>query len=197
MNATPTRLPTLSYDANDSEVIFETVAERVVVTVPDVDRYFDASNFVISHERVETGVGRRTFSGDEGQHLIVGEGNTARDVYHWVSSSTGLPGGLRVGLTVHRGPGTQSSLPHDFELDLEIGFEEVFYYLISGGHRNQAVQVGLGLWHDGRRTDSVWSVSDKSFSVIPMGYHPVLSEPLTTVSYVWAYICKWSHWEKA
>ena len=58
--------------------------------------------------------------------IVVGKGNTERDVYHYLK-----PGGpsptMRLGITVHRGEGTWSSLPHDFELNTEPGFEEIFF----------------------------------------------------------------------
>ncbi len=192
----PTALPNLSFTASESQVLFETKTERVTVSLPEGGQSFIASKFLITREDLVNSVTQK-FDGSQGQHLVVGEGNTTRDVYHWVSSANGKIGGIRAGLTVHQDVGTQSSLPHDFELNLELGFEEVFFYIINGGRRARAVQVGHGMWHDGRRADAVWPVVDRSFSVIPMGYHPVMAEPQTKVGYLWAYICKYPRWEKA
>lgn len=131
---------------------------------------------------------------DSAQHVVVGENHWQRDVYHYLR-----PGGpakqLRLGLTVHKGEGTMSSLPHHFELHPEPDFEEVFYYMIKGG-RARGIQVAEGMWHDGEPVDEVWPIEDNSFSTIPIGYHPVIAEPGAKVSYVWAYLAKYPRWEK-
>ena len=90
---------------------------------------------------------------------------------------------------------TWSSLPHPFENHSEPDFEEVFFYLLSGGSK-RALQVGRGLWADGSKVDAAWLVADRTFSVIPMGYHPLVAEPGVTASYVWAYLAKKKEWEK-
>lgn len=130
----------------------------------------------------------------DAHHLVVGEGNIQRDVYHYLKPDGPAPH-LRLGITRHRGYGTWSSLPHDFELRAEVGFEEVFFYLLEGGSRT-ALQVGRGVWCDGSRVDEVWKVRDHSWSTIPMGYHPVVGEPGVHVSYIWAYLAKKKEWEK-
>src|SRR3990167_7088709 len=99
----------------------------------DIDRVFFES------DDVET-----TISKNDAQHVVIGEyakhktdvtretttDNLTRDVYHFLR-----PGGpsktMRIGITHHRGYGTWSSLPHDFELAVEPGFEEVFFYMLS------------------------------------------------------------------
>lgn len=128
-------------------------------------------------------------------HIVVGESNWTRDVYHWLKPNEEAHLTLRLGLTVHKGNGTWSSLPHDFENHLEDGFEEVFFYLLEGGTK-KAIQVGRGVWADGKEVDAVWPVLDRTFSVIPMGYHPVVGEPKVGVSYIWAYLAKKKSWEK-
>ena len=70
------------------------------------------------HEGLETVVHR-----SDAHHIVVGDGNSERDVYHFLKPNGPAPQ-LRLGLTTHRGLGTWSSLPHDFELNLEPGFEE-------------------------------------------------------------------------
>jgi 5-deoxy-D-glucuronate isomerase len=102
---------------------------------------------------------------------------------------------MRLGITRHRGTGTWSSLPHDFELNTEPGFEEVFFHLLSG-ESQRAIQIGRGVWSDNTDVDSSWPVRDHTFSTIPMGYHPVVGEPGVSVSYVWVYLCKKASWEK-
>ena len=102
---------------------------------------------------------------------------------------------MRLGQTMHSGESTWSSLPHEFENYPENGFEEIFFYLLSGANK-KAIQVGRGLWTDGNPVNDVWSVEDRTFSIIPMGYHPVVGEPGVRVSYVWAYLAKKKEWEK-
>ena len=102
---------------------------------------------------------------------------------------------LRVGVTHHLGEGSWSSLPHKFENNLEKGFEELFFYLLKN-KPSQAIQVGKGVWHNFKKVDSAWKVNNKSFSQIPMGYHPVVGLPNVKVSYIWAYLAKYKRWEK-
>ena len=102
---------------------------------------------------------------------------------------------MRLGITVHRGDGTWSSLPHDFELNTEPGFEEVFFYILNGATK-RGIQVGKGVWHDNSPVDSAWPIIDQTFGTVPMGYHPVVGEPNVHVSYVWVYLAKKKSWEK-
>lgn len=127
--------------------------------------------------------------------IRIGEKNTERIVYHFIDKSLKPNNGLRSGLTIHLNPGQWSSLPHDFELNPESGFEEIFYYGLSGGQQ-QAVQIGRGKLHDMQSTDTCKIVTDRTYSVIPMGFHPVVGLPGVSVSYLWAYIAKYPHWEK-
>ncbi|MEK7145825.1 MAG: 5-deoxy-glucuronate isomerase [Patescibacteria group bacterium] len=126
--------------------------------------------------------------------ITVGENNWERTVLHFLKPGGPAPS-LRLGITHHNGLGTWSSLPHGFEENLEPGFEEVFFYLLEGGPK-KAFQVGRGVFHDMTPVDNIWPVTDRSWSCIPMGYHPVVGEPHVRVSYVWAYLVKQPHWEK-
>ncbi len=127
-------------------------------------------------------------------HVVVGKDNYERDVYHYLTPN-GPTKQLRLGITKHRGEGTWSSLPHKFEMNLEKNFEEVFFYILSGSTQ-RAVQIGIGMWPNGEEVKDVWMVSDRTFSSIPMGYHPVVGEVGVHVSYVWAYLAKHKRWEK-
>lgn len=128
--------------------------------------------------------------------LNIGEKTHKRDVFHFLLKGSNGDNQIRLGQTVHVGEGgTWSSLPHDFENYPEEGFEEVFFYLLTGGPQ-RAIQVGRGLWNDGEEVEDSWFVSDRSFSPIPMGYHPVVGEPGVQVSYIWAYLCIKEEWEK-
>ena len=135
-----------------------------------------------------------TIQNSEAKQVTVGEGNTLRDVYHYLKPGGPAPE-MRLGITKHRSIGTWSSLPHGFEKNLERDFEEVFFYLIEGENK-RAVQVGEGVWYDGSEVSTSWFVQDRSFSTIPMGYHPIVGEPGVKVHYIWVYLCKKKEWEK-
>lgn len=102
---------------------------------------------------------------------------------------------LRAGITYHLTEGGWSSLPHKFENNLETGFEEFFFYLLKNAPY-EAIQVGKGVWHNFKRINSAWKIRNKTFSQIPMGYHPVVGLPNVRVAYIWAYIAKHKRWEK-
>ncbi len=179
------RLDVLKVEGANSKLIFTTDKESAEV-------YLDGQDIskVVHRSNGEEAIVHNT----ECHHIVVGEGNSQRDVYHYLKPS-GPAQELRIGITKHRGIGTWSSLPHDFELNLEPGFEEVFFYLINGGKR-RAIQVGEGVWFDNSPVKDSWFVEDHTFGTIPMGYHPVVGEPGSTVHYVWAYVCKKYDWEK-
>lgn len=126
--------------------------------------------------------------------MEVGEKNFKRDVYHYLKPNGPAPT-MRLGITVHRGEGTWSSLPHDFELNTEPGFEEVFFYLLTGATQ-RGIQIGRGVWYDNSPVDSAWGIKDHTFGTVPMGYHPVVGEPNVHVAYVWVYLAKKKNWEK-
>lgn len=180
-----TRLDALQASGGESRLVFKTGKETAEVYLDDTD----ILKVVCRHGGSET-----VIQNQDAYHVVVGEGNAQRDVYHYLKPGGPAPE-LRLGITKHRGVGTWSSLPHDFELNLEGGFEEVFFYLITGGNR-RAIQVGEGVWHDGGAVKGAWLVDDHSFSTVPMGYHPVVGEPGVKVHYVWAYLAKKSSWEK-
>jgi 5-deoxy-D-glucuronate isomerase len=177
------RLDTLVVDASEGVLTFSDGNDRATVR-------FDDSG--ITEVVVGEGDGAATIT--EPHHIVVGKENYERDVYHYLR-----PGGpakhLRLGITKHKGLGTWSSLPHDFELHTEPGFEEVFFYLLRGASC-RAIQRGKGVWHDGPEVDDAWVVSDRSWSTVPMGYHPVAAEPGVQVMYIWAYLAKKKEWEK-
>lgn len=135
-----------------------------------------------------------TISADQATRITVSDGNSKRDVFHFLKPKGPAPT-MRLGITKHIGLGTWSSLPHPFELNPEAGFEEAFFYLLEGGS-GRAIQRGHGVWCDNSQVDDVWKVRDRSFGAIPMGYHPVVGEPGVHVSYVWVYLAKKQEWEK-
>lgn len=175
----------LQVSGDNGRLIFKTDKEEAEVYLDGTD----ISRVVHRHANRTTEIVNK-----DAYHIVVGEGNAQRDVFHYLKPGGAAPE-LRLGITKHRGIGTWSSLPHDFELNLEKNFEEAFFYLISGGNR-RAIQVGEGVWYDGSPVKSAWFVEDHSFGTIPMGYHPVVGEPGVSVHYVWAYVCKKPSWEK-
>lgn len=181
-------LETLSAYGSGNVLVFETPNERAEVHLVE-------NNLSLALNPVEKVVFNGTEVNIKGvDALVVGSGNTQRHVYHYLRPD-GPALTLRLGITVHNGTGSWSSLPHGFELNTEPGFEEVFFYLLNGG-TGRGIQVGKGVWHDGERVDSIWQVHDRTFGVVPMGYHPVVGEPGVNVAYVWAYLAKKKEWEK-
>ncbi len=179
------KLDTLRVGGKNDMLTFEAGQERAEVYLKDgkIEKvvYFSGAEPITILEK-------------DAHAIVVGEGNTQRDVYHYLKPGGPAPT-MRLGLTSHRGIGTWSSLPHDFELNTEQGFEEVFFYLLDGGPK-KGIQVGRGVWFDNSPVDSVWPIADRSFGTVPMGYHPVVGEPGVHVSYVWVYLAKYPRWEK-
>lgn len=181
-----TRLDTLKVKGDKDVLVFDAPGEHAEI-------YLKAGNI---DKVVFTAKGKKpvTISAKDAHAIVVGEGNAQRDVYHYLKPGGPAPT-MRLGITVHRGEGTWSSLPHDFELNTEPGFEEVFFYIIDGATK-RGIQVGKGVWYDNTEVDSVWQIKDHTFGTVPMGYHPVVAEPKTHVSYVWVYLAKKKSWEK-
>ena len=182
-------LQDLSAKGADGRLTFLTPKERAVVELTEAGGIARVVHTDLTTDRTST------ITPAEAKAVVVGERNWQRDVYHYLKPNPQPHLQLRLGLTVHRGEGTWSSLPHDFENHLEPGFEEVFFYLLKGGPK-RALQLGRGVWMDNAAVDEAWPVQDHSFGVVPMGYHPVVGEPGVQVSYVWAYIVKQPGWEK-
>lgn len=179
------KLSTLSAHIRNKVLIFKAGKERAEV-------HLDGANI---RKVVYTNAGKRTtIDAKASKRIVVGENNWKRDVYHYLKPNGPAPS-MRLGITKHRGVATWSSLPHDFELHTEPGFEEVFFYILEGGPK-KAIQVGKGVWFDNKKVDSAWLVGNKTFGVVPMGYHPVAGLPGVKVSYVWVYLAKKKKWEK-
>jgi len=182
-------LPTLKSEGQDDKLTYTTPTEIAVVNLhPNGD--------IVSlvHTDLTTGE-TTTIKHSEAKYIVVGEKNYTRDVYHHLRPNPKPHLQLRLGLTIHRGKGTWSSLPHSFENFPQPDFEETFFYLLHGGTQ-KGVQIGRGQWCDGSKADAVWQISDRTFSVIPLGYHPVVGEPDVEVRYIWAYLAKKKEWEK-
>lgn len=182
-------LPNLHATGQANLLTFKTPTEEAVVTLDSLGNIAQ-----VEHHDLTKGT-KQLIKSEQAHAIVVGDGNCERDVYHYLLPSPQAHLQLRLGLTVHRGAGTWSSLPHGFEHNLENGFEEVFFYLLAGENK-KAIQVGRGIWADGSSVDEAWPVEDRVFSVIPMGFHPVVGEPGVNVSYVWAYLAKKKEWEK-
>ena len=179
------KLSTLDGEFKDGVVTFVAGDEKAAV-------YLDGSD--IKKVAYSNAGKQTTIQHGDCHHIVVGENNWQRDVYHYLKPNGPAPH-MRLGITKHRGVATWSSLPHDFELHTEPGFEEIFFYILEGSPQ-KALQVGNGVWFDNSPVDSAWFVKDKSFGVVPMGYHPVVGLPGVTVSYVWVYLAKKKEWEK-
>lgn len=182
-------LPNLHAEGAGNKLAFRTKSEEAIVYLSS-----DSKIAKVVHRDLINGT-QTVIPAKKAHHIVVGKKNWMRDVYHYLKPNPSAHLQLRLGVTVHRGEGTWSSLPHDFENSPERGFEEAFFYMIVGGPR-RAFQVGRGLWSNGAKVDSAWAVEDRTFSAVPMGYHPVAAEPGCNVRYVWAYLAKKKRWEK-
>ena len=178
-------LDLLDAQGSNNELIFNAGTEKAILHITDND--IESVNYEYNKQKFK-------IEKKERHHIVVGKGNSKRDVYHYL-----MPGGpapmMRLGITKHIGQGSWSSLPHDFELNTEPGFEEVFFYLLNGSTQ-KAIQRGKGVWHTNEPVDDGWLVDDRTFGTVPMGYHPVVGEPGVKVSYIWVYLCKKLEWEK-
>lgn len=180
------RLDTLKITGENDVLVFEAPGERAEVYL--TDGLIDKVVFSVP------GGSPVVIRASEAHALVVGSGNAERDVYHYLKPGGSAPT-MRLGITVHRGEGTWSSLPHEFELHTEPGFEEIFFYILKGAS-GRGIQVGKGVWFDNAPVDTVWPIKNHTFGTVPMGYHPVVGEPGVHVSYVWAYLAKKKTWEK-
>ena len=113
------RLDVLRVESQDAKLIFKTDKEEAEVYLDGQD----IGRVVHRHGGVET-----VITNENSHHIVVGKENEKRDVFHYLKPKGPAPE-LRLGITKHRGVGSWSSLPHDFELNLEPGFEEVFFHL--------------------------------------------------------------------
>ena len=176
-------LPTLKSEGQEEVLTYTTPTEKAVVN-------FQADGNVVDVVHTDLTTGEITIiENNEAKYVEVGTENCTRDVYHYLRPNPKAHLQLRLGLTIHRGKGTWSSLPHSFENFPQANFEETFFYLLKGGTQ-RGVQIGQGQWCDGSKADAVWQISDRTFSTIPLGYHPVVGEPDVEVRYIWAYLAK-------
>lgn len=176
---------------SNSEIKFSGIAESIKFKFNSEDGILDVKEVFYESENEI-----KEISIDLVKPAIIGSGSTQRFVYHFLDKQFKGNHGLRAGITVHAAESQWSSLPHDFELNLENGFEEMFFYGLQSKTDSGAIQVGKGVWQDFTQVEDCWLVNDRDHSVIPMGYHPVVGLPGTVVSYCWAYIAKHPHWEK-
>ena len=180
------RLDTLKVSGENNVLVFEAPGEQAEVHLKSGT--IDKVVFTAAEKDAVT------IDAKDAHAIVVGKGNAERGVYHYLKPGGAAPT-MRLGITVHRGEGTWSSLPHDFELNTEPGFEEVFFYILKGGIE-RGIQVGKGVWFDNTPIDFVWPIRNETFGTVPMGYHPVVGEPGVHVSYVWVYLAKKKEWEK-
>jgi 5-deoxy-D-glucuronate isomerase len=175
----------LDAQGSNNELIFKTETEKATVYIDDDD----IKSVKYEHDNQIFMIDKK-----ERYKIVVGDGNSKREVYHYLKPGGPAPT-MRLGITKHIGEGTWSSLPHDFELNTEPGFEEVFFYLLKGTTQ-KAIQRGKGVWYTNEPVDDAWLVDDRTFGTVPMGFHPVVGEPGVHVSYIWIYLCKKQEWEK-
>ncbi len=119
---------------------------------------------------------------------IIGEGSHQREVRE-VFGGERAPYRIRIGETINP-PGHWSSWPkHDFEYDMSLApqFEEVFLYFTKP-RAGWGLQRVAGCYVNGETVDDVWVVKNGDAGVIPLGDHPVVGSPDTTLLYIWFYV---------
>jgi len=187
MRLNKVKLPNITAYYKNSEYFVKTKSEeaKILIKKGQISSIFYKTNL----DKKFTKLSKKNF-----KIKIIGKENYKRKVIHFLYRKN-KNFKLRLGITYHLKLSSWSSLPHKFETNLEKGFEEFFFYLLKNSP-NKAIQVGQGVWHNFKKVNKSWFVRDKTFSIIPMGYHPVVGLPNVKVSYIWAYIAKYDRWEK-
>lgn len=118
----------------------------------------------------------------------LGERNYRREV-RAVLGEGGLSERLKGGETINP-PGSWSSWPrHSFDHrpELSAKFEEVFIYFTKPKD-GFALQRTSGLFCTGEKINDIWLIKNGDAAVLPLGDHPVVAAPDTTLLYIWFYI---------
>lgn len=118
----------------------------------------------------------------------IGEGNYKREV-RVLLGGEGPSIRLRAGETINP-PGAWSSWPrHSFDHQPELAtqFEEIFLYYTKP-RNGYALQPVVGRYVTGNDINEVWMVRNGDMAVVPLGDHPVVAAPDTTLLYVWYYV---------
>jgi len=119
---------------------------------------------------------------------FIGEGHHRREV-RAVLGGEGPSIRLRMGETINP-PGGWSSWPrHSFDHHPELApkFEEVFLYFTKPRNGN-VLQRSAGYYPNKEAVDDIWLVKNGNYGVMPLGDHPVVAFPDTTLLYVWVYV---------
>ena len=118
----------------------------------------------------------------------IGEGNFKRKV-RVVLGGNGPARRLRGGETINQ-PGQWSSWPrHSFDNQPELAdqFEEFFIYF-TRPKEGWALQRSDGTFVDSKYREQTMLVRNGDYAVLPLGDHPIVAGPDTTLLYVWFYI---------
>lgn len=118
----------------------------------------------------------------------IGEGNFKRKV-RVVLGGAGPSKRLRGGETINQA-GQWSSWPrHSFDNHPELAnqFEEFFIYF-TRPKEGWALQRSDGTFVDGKYREQTKLVRNGDYAILPLGNHPVVAGPDTTLLYVWFYI---------
>lgn len=126
--------------------------------------------------------------GDDVPVYSIGEANYKREV-RVLLGGEGPSIRLRAGETINP-PGSWSSWPrHSFDHQPELAnqFEEIFLYFTKP-RSGYALQPVIGKYVTGDDVDEVWMVRNGDAAIVPLGDHPVVASPDTTLLYVWYYV---------
>jgi len=178
----------ISHRLADNVMLFtdDKTDEQVMVVL---DHDFNATMWVLRYGT------KNSITFAESTQFWKGKGIARRAVFHYVTREHATA--LRVGMTFH--DSAFSSTPHEFEKTPEVGFEEIFWFLLPDG--GKAILEGEGKWPSGEDVDETWPVRHGQTMDVPMGWHRVVALPdeegnVPRVGYVWAYLCLHDRWEK-
>ena len=117
----------------------------------------------------------------------IGEGHLRRTVREIVGGHS-ITERLRLGEKINAVGGWSSFPHHDHASDPARAplFEEVFLYFANPS-KGGGLQRRQGLFTDGTAVDDVLIVKSNYYALMPLGTHPLVSDPDSQVMYVWAY----------
>jgi len=118
----------------------------------------------------------------------IGWGHHKRTVYE-ILGGEGPALRIRLGET-HNVPGGWSSWPpHRFDADLSMAseFEEAFLPFMRPKD-GFALMRRKGRWQDGSEVDDAVALTTGVMVPVPLGSHPIVAGPETSLVYVWAYL---------
>jgi 5-deoxy-D-glucuronate isomerase len=155
---------------------------RSAVVTPD-----SALDLIVT--MVETETERDEWCAVEPKAHEIGEGNYRRTVYE-ILGGDGPSERIRLGETFNVKGGWSSWPPHSFDADDSLApkFEEVFVPFLRPKDGSALLRRRGKFW-DGREVDDAVALRSGEMVEVPLGSHPIVGGPDTSLMYFWAYLC--------